>query len=287
MGDAAAAADCPPVLADALRELADGAAGRGGAVGIDVRHLERGGRFTLQADLPFRAASTIKVAILAALYAAAFEGALRLDDRVPIRAQDQVTGSGIVQVLSPGTRLSWRDLAELMIVVSDNAATNMILERVGIDRTNALIASLGLNVMRVVRTLQVIPAGAVGFNTASAGDLASLLEAVARGRVVSWDACRRMIATLKRQQINDALPALLPDPEVGGASIGAFPRWEMAHKTGGIPGHQHDCGILYLPGQTIAVAVMTAGCGAAREARALIARVGRAVWDAYADGGPR
>jgi beta-lactamase class A len=269
----------PASLDASLRGVVAEAEARGGEVAIAVRHLERGHRWEVKAEEPFAAASTIKVAVLAALYEAAAEGRVRLDAPIRLRAEDQVTGSGVLQVLSPGIRLPLRDLAELMIVVSDNAATNMILERVGIDRVNALLARLGFRHSRMLRPLQVIPAGVSGTNTVAAGEYADLFAALARGQVVSWEACRRMIATLKRQQLRDALPALLPDAE--GPVLGALPRWELAHKTGGIRGHQHDGGLLYLPGGTVAVAVLTRGCGTAAAARGLIARVGLALWETY------
>ena len=265
-----------------LDALVAEAAGAGGEMAVVVRHLQRRERYARGAEAPFSAASTIKLPILVALYDAAARGRLRLEEPVDLRVEDQVTGSGVLQVLSAGVRLPLRDLAELMIVVSDNAATNMILQRVGLAEVNTCLQGLGLRQTRVVRPLQVIPAAAAGSNTVTAGELADLLGLIAHGRAVSWDACRRMVATLKRQQVNDALPALLPDPEDGpDTPLGAFPLWEMAHKTGGITGHQHDVGILYLPGQTIVICVLTRGCGTAAAARGLIARVGRAVWEGY------
>jgi beta-lactamase class A len=273
----------PVRLRAALDALVAEAAAAGGEMALVVRHLDRAERLEQGAEVPFKAASTIKLPILVALYDAASRGRLRLDAQVRLRSEDQVTGSGVLQVLSPGVRLSLRDLAELMIVVSDNTATNMLLDHLGVLEVNACIQALGLRGTRVVRPLQVIPAGAIGSNTVTAVDLADLLVLIARGQAVSWEASRRMVATLKRQQINDALPALLPDPEDGPEPLlGAVPAWEMAHKTGGISGYQHDVGILYLPVQTIVVCVLTRGCGTAAAARQLIARVGRAVWEAYA-----
>jgi beta-lactamase class A len=281
-GTAPRTAGAPPEALDAaLRRLVEEATGQGGEVAVVVRHLERGDRWEHGADVVFAAASTIKVPILAGLYEAAHEGVLRLADRVAVEAEDQVTGSGVLQVLSPGVELPWRDLAERMVVVSDNAATNKILRAIGTERVNRLLDRIGCPRTRVVRPLQVIPADAEGTNTVTAGEYATLFERLAEGRIVSWEACRRMVATLKRQQLNDALPALLPDP-LAGRPLGAIPAWEMAHKTGGIPGYQHDGGILYLPGQTVVVVACTRGLGSGRQARGWIARVGRAVWEAYA-----
>lgn len=277
------AAALAPQLTAALAALIAEAEERG-VVAISLRHLEGDEAFDHRADEPFVAASTIKLPVLVALYDAAARGRVVLDARVPLRVGDQVTGSGVLQLLSPGARLSLRDLAELMIVVSDNAATNMLLAHLGIPEINACLEAMGLRRTRVLRGLQIIPANSPGYNSVSAGELTSLLVAIARGKAVSWEASRRMVATLKRQQVNSALPALLPDPEdVEDAAVGAIPAWELAHKTGSIPGHEHDSGILYLPGQTIVLTVLTRGCGEGRLARQWIARVGRAVWAHYSE----
>ena len=258
------------------------AARAGGDMAIVVRDLAGAPRYERRADEPFTAASTIKLPILVALYEAAARGEVGLHQACRLLAEDQVTGSGVLQLLSPGIRLPLRDLAELMITVSDNAATNMILDRLGVERVNACLRGMGLVRTRVHRKLQVIPTDIAQTNTVTAGELADLLERLARGRAVSYEASRRMVATLKRQQINDALPALLPDPEDGGVgAVGAPPGWELAHKTGGIPGHQHDVGILYLPNATVIICVLTRNCGPAREARGRIAEVGRVVFEAY------
>lgn len=276
-------ATVPAILRAALDELVAEACGAGGELALDIRHLERGERYQRGEDVPFSAASTIKLPILVALYGEAARGRIQLDEPARLRAEDQVTGSGVLQLLSPGIRLPWRDVAELMIAVSDNAATNLILARLGLERVNACLQSLGLRRTAVGGPLQVIPAEPVPrTNTVTAGDLAELLQRVARGTAISWEACRRMVATLKRQRFNDALPALLPPPLPHDAPLGAFPAWELAHKTGGIIGHEHDVGILYLPGQSIVICALSRHGGDARWARGLIARVGRAVWEGYA-----
>ena len=268
-------------LTAALDALSADFEAAGGEVGLCVRHFERDYRYERGADGPFQAASTIKLPILVALHDAVARGRLRLHAQVRLRPEDQVTGSGVLQLLSPGLRLPLRDLAELMIATSDNAATNILLRLLGLERVNACLEGLGLHQIRVHRPLQVIPVAAGPTNTVTAGELAELLGRIAAGTVVSWEACRRMVATLKRQQVRSALPALLPD---GGGAVGALPRWELAHKTGGIPGHQHDVGLLYLPGQTIVVAVLTRGGPSAAQARGFIAQVGLAVLRAW-DGG--
>lgn len=267
-------------LRDALDALVARAEAVGGRMALDVRHLEGGWTYAHRAEEAFVAASVIKLPVLVALYEAAAAGRMRLDRRVRLRAEDQVTGSGVLQFLSPGLRLPLRDLAELMIVCSDNAATNILLRVLGVEAVNACLDALELRTSRLRRPLQVVPAGAGEPNRITARDMAELLVRLASGQAVSFEACRRMIATLKRTQAADGLPALLPGPPAG--PVGAPPPWEWAHKTGSVTGYEHDVGLLYLPGQTVAVAALSAGCGTPRQARALLAEVGRAVFGACA-----
>ena len=270
----------------ALRQALDAVVARaeagGGRMALAVRFLERPWTYGCRLDEPFVAASVIKLPILVAVYEAAAAGRLRLHRTARLRAEDQVTGSGVLQFLSPGLRLPLRDLAELMIVYSDNAATNILLRVLGTEAVNACLDGLGLHRSRIHRPLQVVPAGGGEPNRVTAGEMAELLAKLASGQAVSFEACRRMIATLKRTQARDGLPALLP--EGAQATVGAPPPWEWAHKTGSVTGCEHDVGLLYLPGQTVAVAALTAGCGTPRQARALLAEVGRAVFAACADG---
>lgn len=275
-----------PAVDPALRATLDGviadAEAGGGRMALVAEHLEQGWRYGRREDEVFVAASVIKLPILVALHAAAAEGRLGLHERLRLRPEDQVTGSGVLQWLSPGLSLPLRDLAELMIACSDNAATNMLLRRLGPEAVNACLAGLGLQRSRVRRPLQVVPADGGEPNTVTAGEMVALLVRIARGQAVSFEACRRMVATLKRTQASDALPALLPPHPPG--PVGAPPRWEWAHKTGSVTGCEHDVGLLFLPGHTLAVAALTSGCGTARQARAAIAAAGRALYEACAEG---
>src|SRR5258708_39334459 len=95
-------------------------------------------------------ASSIKIAVLAVLYFQAQQGKLKLTDEYTVRKEDLVDGSDIMQGLSPGvTRLTLRDLATMMIAVSDNSATNVLIERVGLDNVNTMLAGLGLHATRL------------------------------------------------------------------------------------------------------------------------------------------
>lgn len=259
------------------------AAVAGARVAVSLADVEGGRRWSREGERPVVAASLIKLPILAAAYEAAAEGDLSLAEPVAWAAEDQVLGCGVLRELSPGGSLPLRDLLALMMVVSDNAATNLVLARVGIGRVNRLCDRLGLRGTRLLRPLMVVPAGAGTTNTVTADDMAVLLERLALGRVVSWDASRRMIELLKRQRVRDGLPARLPQREE--PPLGSLPLWEVANKTGGIRGFQHDAGLLFLPGRCFALAVLTQGL-AAPAAKSTIARIARAVYDRASGGDP-
>jgi len=267
-------------LGSRLEAIVRRAAEQGGEVAVSLRHVQRGQVWEVASEQPFAAASTIKLPILVALYEAADRGELSFAEELVVREEDQVGGAGILRLLSPGARVAVRDLATLMIAVSDNTATNMLLDRLGVERVNATCQRLGLRRTRVAGKLMIVPTPPRGQNTVTAGELTDLLVRMAQGAVVSQDACARMIATLKKQQVNDGLPRLLPPPVAGDAGLGALRSWEWAHKTGSIDRHEHDVGLLFLPGQTVAVSVLTRGLPNP-VGKEVLATVGRAVYEAF------
>ena len=218
----------------------------GGTVAVVVRDLGTGEKVAINPAEPFYAASVIKLPIMVEVFRQAQAGRFALGDRRVLRAEDQVGGSGILQDLSPGLELSIIDLVTLMITLSDNTATNMLIDLVGSENVNRTMADLGLTGSRLYNKLQVVPTPRPGTNTITAADTALLLEHIARGTAVSQRACLEMIRILKRQQYQDGIPAGLPALEDDVVQeLGGIPRWEVAHKTGWIPGIEHDAGIVY------------------------------------------
>ncbi|MCL4834598.1 MAG: serine hydrolase [Caldilineaceae bacterium] len=114
-----------------------------GVAGVSVRDVTGGG-FSLNGAAIFPTASTIKIHVLMQLLVRAEKGEVDLDERVLVDLSNVVEGSGVLWHLTGPVELSLRDIAALMIIVSDNTATNICIERAGIDATNALLCSLGL-----------------------------------------------------------------------------------------------------------------------------------------------
>src|ERR1043166_2512041 len=134
-----------------------------GVLGVAVLDLSSGRKFLLHGDEVFPQASSIKIAVLAELYRQAQAGKLKLTDLYTMQASDLVPDSDIMGGLTPGvTRVTLRDLATMMVAVSDNSATNVLIERVGMDNINARMASLGLPRTRLRRKMMDLRAAGEG-----------------------------------------------------------------------------------------------------------------------------
>src|SRR3972149_9595759 len=140
-------------LASLDRQLRQIAATYSGKVTCALTDLTGGGHIGLNEDDVMPLASLIKVPVLVALYQAVHEGKLALEDRTTYRAEHHCYGSGVLIHLSPGVEMSVRDAATLMIVISDNVATNMVIDLVGLDHVNEQQRKLGLEQTTLFRPL--------------------------------------------------------------------------------------------------------------------------------------
>ncbi|MBT9259161.1 MAG: class A beta-lactamase-related serine hydrolase [Clostridiales bacterium] len=235
-------------------------------------------RFERRAHEPFTAASVIKVPIMVAAFEAAARGRLRLSQKILLRKEDQVLGSGVLHSLETGRPYSLYDLITLMIIVSDNTATNLVIREVGTSFIQEVMAAYGMTGSRFHNPLMVIPADSPGPNQVTAADMVKLYGAIARGKAVSWDASRRMVEILSAQQFTDGIGGCLPRHE---GPVGSLPTWRIATKSGQITGHVHDTGLLFLPGRTLALAFLSRGIHDPLRAKRFIADAVRALYDAH------
>ena len=230
-----------------------------GTVSLYARNLDTGHEFGLAADRRVRTASTIKLPIFCALAAEVAAGRARWDETLTYREGDRVSGSGVLQELSPGTALTVRDLAVLMIVVSDNAATNLILDRITTDRVNDYLASAGFSETRSLRKIRgdgpslVDAAGwsragrdernaGFGIGVSTPREMVRLLQMLEDGAVVSTEASVEILRVLERQQYKD------------GIGRRAAPL-RVASKGGALDALRSDVGIVYAPGGRVAMAI--------------------------------
>jgi beta-lactamase class A len=216
----------------------------GGTLGVAARNLQTGEEVTWQAERAMPTASTFKFPVLAELFAQAEAGTLDLDERIPLLAEDQAGGSGVLRDLLPGLQPTLRDLAMLMIIVSDNSATNMLLDRVGGPAAvTAAMRTLGLPSIVVNRRLifSAAPRGPVA--EAAPRDMMQLAAMLAEGSLVSPEASREMRAIMARQHYHEQFPrylALLPYAEDN-----EQPRLlRVLNKTGANGGLRADVGLV-------------------------------------------
>jgi beta-lactamase class A len=197
-------------------------------------------------DEPLKAASTIKLAVLIALFRALDAGQIGLDDERVLRESDKVAGSGVLSALHAGLAPTLHDLAHLMIAISDNTASNLCIEAAGgLAAVNAVCHDLGATRTVLGRKFlgRAAQAGEAE-NLTTARDLTILLRAILDGSAASRSSCERMLALLRAQTHRDRLARFLP------ASIG------FAGKTGTLAGTALDAGLLFAPGGPLIVAAI-------------------------------
>jgi len=187
---------------------------------------------TLNPDEVFPAASLIKVPILFYLLKERQAGKIDLNELSPLQEKDKVGGSGILLELHAGIPVTLMDLAILMIVVSDNTATNLLMDRLGTEEIQAWIESIGLSQTILARKMMIAGDNAPPANFTSAADMFLLYKQLSLGKLLNSQNTLVALDILSRQQYNDKIPLLLPKGT------------KVAHKTGEISGVRHDCGII-------------------------------------------
>ncbi len=232
-----------------------------GELGLAAINLNTGEQVLLHADVVFPTASVIKVAILAELFAQAQQGRLKLDERLEMHANDLAGGSGVLRELVPGLQPTLTDLAMLMVVLSDNTATNMLIDRVGgVEAVNQRVrGEYGFDsiVLRNRVDFEKIGPDVRNFAEATPADLMRFMERLARHDLVSTEASTEMLRIMRRQQYLDQVPRYLKVNPYA-RELNMQPPVEVACKTGFFPGTRVDAGVLLLSGE-----VQVAYCAAA------------------------
>jgi beta-lactamase class A len=274
-----------PTSDAALRERVEAVIKASGAeVAVAMRTLDGGRELMIRAADSFHAASTMKVPVMIELFRQAQAGTLSLDQRIPVvnRFHSIVDGSpyslsagddseaGLYK--ADGESRSYRELCELMITRSSNLATNVLIERLGVEKVRATVSALGADGMQVKRGVEDNLAFRAGQNnTTTAAALLTLLGAIGSGKAVSPDASRQMVEILQRQEFNEGIPAGVP----AGTRV--------AHKTGSITRIQHDAAIVFAPRPYVLV-VLVRGLDDEKRSQALIADISRAVYASLENG---
>ena len=201
-----------------------------GEMGVAAIDLRTGETIAVGADARFPTASTIKTAVMIEAWQQAADGRLSMDTTLTLRDADKVGGAGVLRGMHDGLALTVADLIHLMIVLSDNTATNILIGRLGTARINEQLDSYGLKDTRLFRPTfrdgrpDVLPEleREFGLGMTTPREMARLMALIAEGKAVSREASDAMLATLRRQQDRAMIPRLLP----------ADDRIQIGNKTG-------------------------------------------------------
>ncbi|MBV8513714.1 MAG: serine hydrolase [Acidobacteria bacterium] len=258
----------------------DRVAKSGADVGIAFETLDGRLTWSSRGDDVFHAASTMKIPVMIELYHQVREGKLKLSDSLPIENEFHSLVDGSVFTLKPeddsetdlykavGQTRTLAQLCDLMVTVSSNFATNLLIERLGIDNIRATMTALHANGMDIKRGVEDQKAFDEGLNnTTTARGLATLLFAIANGKAVDVESSAKMVEALERQKFNEGIPAGVPS------------NIRVAHKTGEITKIHHDAGIVYAE-RPFVVVVLVRGIEDFKQSSALIADVTRDLYQA-------
>lgn len=273
-----------------------------GIIGVYAKDLASGAVISHNADTIFPTASVMKIPILWELYRQVEAGRVDLALRQRLGKEHHVPGSGILQDLDPGLEPTLHDLATLMITVSDNAATDLVIERIGLDNLATTLRDLGLTRTTIPMTVRALLYSTVGLDAANpehtyalyqersrAGvidwncrayadednnlstprEMAALLERIERRDGLSASSCAAMLDILKRQKYGDRIPQHLPEGT------------EVAHKTGSIRGVRNDAGIVYTPAGPYTLSLFAKRLADPVAGVAALARISAIIWEGF------
>jgi len=278
-----------------------------GSFGVAVRHLQTGEEASINSTQAYQMTNAFKVPILVTLLRDVREGKFSLDDQIEIGEEDYAPGSGVLTQLSHGVKVTIKDLAMLMIIVSDNIATDRILRLVGIENVSAYMNELGLTNLYInqscwelicvglgIEAKSYTPEVAEKFrtqkftsksfdksslvfqldhrsNASTPEDMNRLLEMIATKAILTEALCDTALEILFKQQFNGRMPYLLPE----GAKV--------AHKTGTIGDVVNDVGIVYLPEDkgSFTMTIFSKENSSMEEGERTIARLTKSTYDYF------
>jgi beta-lactamase class A len=255
-----------------------------GKIAIAVKHLETGETYYLHENDVMPTASLIKLPIMVETFRLVEEGKHTFDHKITLKKEDMVPGAGVLtDSFSPGATFTLIDAVRLMITVSDNTATNLVLDTITIPATNVTMKKLGFPETRInskvyrggVSTVDPERSKKYGLGSTTAKEMIGLLELIGTKKVVSEKACDEMLSILKKNQDSELIVRNLPPGAV------------FAHKTGAVSAARTEAGLLYVKNKpTIAICILTNENADQRwlidnESQLILSQLGRAIYDHF------
>jgi beta-lactamase class A len=229
----------------AVEDVVRKAEASGGTVGVTLV-APNGDRYTHNGDRKIGAASTVKIPLMIEVYRQVDRGERALDDPYTLVDADRAPGSGVMLDLHTGMVFTLNDLIYLMISISDNTATNILIDYTGMEQVTATMRELGMKHSQLGRKMKGrLAQGDEQENWGTANDYISVLQAVLDGRAASADSCAKMVAMLEKQQNKRRISRYLPDAE--------GTRW--GSKTGSVTGVTNDVGFITTDKGTLLISI--------------------------------
>ena len=269
-----------------------------GSMGVAAKDLTTGRSVFVNADLPFPTASVIKVAVMVEVFHQAAEGRLRRDETITLEESSKVGGSGVLLRLHSGLQLTLDDLLDLMMTVSDNTATNLLIGKVGTPNVVTRLQSYGLKRTKLLRPTfrdgkpDVSPEDEreFGLGVTTPREMARLMELIALGQVVDREASEEMIKIMQEQAFRVMIPRSLP--ESGRVLVADKPGWDLEKRPDakGVRGQvRGDAAIVTIPRGRYVIAiharhVQDTSWSPDNAATLLAAKISRMIYDAWSGG---
>lgn len=279
---------CASNLEDHLKELA---APHPGKVALFAKNLATGESVSIDASRPVQTASVIKLALMLQAFEQIDSGKLKQSDPVILTKDNQVGGSGILNLLDPGLKLTLKDTITLMMTLSDNTATNMLIDAVGLKPTNEMLARMGLKNTYFYKKVFKPAEGPMpadqkefGLGKTTAEEIAKLMESIYRCDLGDRPLCVEMVTIMRSQQYRDMLPRYL---QTSDSSEDLSP---IADKIGALDDVRNDVALVYTKRGPIIISIFTydnadKSWTPENKAEILIGRMAKTIVDAWSPEG--
>jgi beta-lactamase class A len=248
----------PASGADLQKKIAAMAAAYDGDVALYAKNLTTGEAVSVDADRPVQTASVIKLALMLQAFEQIHSGKLELSQPLVLTKENQVGGSGILAQLDPGLKLTLKDVITLMVTLSDNTATNMLIDAVGLRPTNEMVARMGLKNTYFYKKVFLAPSEPMpadqkqfGLGKTTPQEMAKLVESIYRCDLGDRNLCLEMITIMRNQQYRAMIPRYLPAPE-GSETLSA-----IADKIGMLDAVRNDVALVYTVHGPIILSIFT------------------------------